>query len=297
MTNGPGGLWRVVGSILSYPIIVTQSRPITVTTLLVAGLILVAAFWVSRRVQAMVRRRLFPRLHLDPGIEFSILRFAHYAMITVGVLVCLKTLQVDLTGIAVVAGILSVGIGFGLQNVASNFISGLILLIERPITVGDQVSVGDVNGEVRAINIRSTEIVTSDNISIIVPNSEFVSGRVVNWSHGDRRMRVRVAVGVSYGSDVTHVSRVLLAVARGHADVLEQPAPEVRLVRFGLSSLDFELLVWIADPRHQDAVVSGLHYAIRAAFLEAGTEIPFPQQDLNIRTTPTSQVGPEASKK
>jgi small-conductance mechanosensitive channel len=286
MGDGLKELGRIVASILSYPIIVTQSRPITVTTFLVAGLIVVAALWVSRRVQGMLQRRLFPRLRLDSGIEFSILRFTHYAVITLGLLVALKTLQVDLTGLAVVAGILSVGIGFGLQNVASNFISGLILLIERPITVGDQVSVGDVNGEVRAINIRSTEIVTRDNISIIVPNSEFVSGRVVNWSHGDRRMRVRVSVGVSYRSDVAEVTRVLLEAAGRQAGVLPEPPPEVRLVKFGNSSLDFELFAWIADPRQDDAVASALHYSIRAAFLEAKIEIPFPQQELHIRTDP-----------
>jgi small-conductance mechanosensitive channel len=295
MSDSLAELWRIVGGILSYPIIVTQSRPITVTTFLVAGLIVVAAFWVSRRVQGTLQRRLFPRLHLDPGIEFSILRFAHYAMLAVGLLVCLKILQVDLTGLAVVAGILSVGIGFGLQNVASNFISGLILLIERPITVGDQVSVGDVNGEVRAINIRSTEIVTRDNISIIVPNSEFVSGRVVNWSHGDRRMRVRVAVGVSYDSDVTKVTAVLLEAARRQPEVLADPPSEVRLIRFGQSSLDFELLAWIGDPRLDDDVVSALHYAILAAFLEAGIEIPFPQQELHLRTEP-APAGPDPAR-
>src|SRR6185295_14870486 len=153
--------------------------------------------------------------------------------------------------LAVVAGILSVGIGFGLQNLASNFISGLILLIERPITVGDHVSAGDVDGTVRAINMRSTEIVTEDNISIIVPNSEFISGRVVNWSHGDPKLRLGLAVGVSYASDVEHVRRVLLDVARRCPDVLADPAPGVDFIRFGQSSLDLKLLAWIADPRHR----------------------------------------------
>jgi small-conductance mechanosensitive channel len=296
-TDELGGLWRVLRSILSYPIVHTETRPITVTTFIAAGLFVVASLWVSRRLRGVLQRRLFPRLHLDPGIEFSILRFAHYAVVTLGVLLGLKILQVDLTGIAVVAGILGVGIGFGLQNLASNFISGIILLIERPITVGDYVTVGDTDGEVRVISIRSTEIVTRDNISIIIPNSEFVSGRVVNWSHGDPRMRLRVAVGVSYKSDLDHVSRVLLEVARRHVDVLEDPSPQVRLNRFGQSSLDFELLVWIGDPRHQEAVTSALHYAIRAAFLENGIEIPFPQQDLNIRSASTLRLLQEPSTK
>jgi small-conductance mechanosensitive channel len=267
---------------MSYPIIPTATRPITVATLIVVSAVVAASFWLSARAQALMRHRLFPRLHLDSGLEFSTLRFAHYAVISLGLLVGLKILSVDLTGLAVVAGILSVGIGFGLQNVASNFISGIILLIERPITVGDHVTAGDIDGEVRAINMRSTEIVTRDNITVIVPNSEFVSGRVVNWSHGDPRMRVHVAVGVSYASDVERVTRVLQEVAGRVEYVLAEPGPEVRFVRFGDSSLDFELLVWIGNPHHEDAVGSGLRYAIRAAFLEAGIEIPFPQRDVTV---------------
>jgi small-conductance mechanosensitive channel len=268
---------------MSYPIIPTATRPITVATLIVVSAIGAGSFWVSARAQALMRRRLFPRLHLDSGLEFSALRFAHYAIVSLGVLVGLKVLSVDLTGLAVVAGILSVGIGFGLQNLASNFISGIILLIERPITVGDHVTVGDPDGEVRAIKMRSTQIVTRDNITVIVPNSEFVSGRVVNWSHGDPRMRLHVAVGVSYASDVDLVTRVLHDVARRVEFVLGEPAPEVRFVRFGESSLAFELLVWIGNPHHEDAVGSGLRYAIRAAFLDAGIEIPFPQRDVTVR--------------
>src|SRR4030095_13606098 len=141
---------------------------------------------------------------------------------------------------------LSVGIGFGLQNLASNFISGIILLIERPITVGDHVSVGDVDGLVRAINMRSTEIVTDDNISIIVPNSEFISGRVVNWSHGDPKLRLRLPVGVSYRSDVEHVRAVLLGVAARCDEVLDDPAPDVNFVRFVHSSLYLEMYSCVA---------------------------------------------------
>jgi len=281
----------VIRAIMSYPIIPTATRPITVATLIVASALVAASFWVSARAQTLMRRRLFPRLRLDPGLEFSTLRFAHYAVIALGLLIGLKVLSVDLTGLAVVAGILSVGIGFGLQNVASNFISGIILLIERPITVGDHVTVGDTDGEVRAINMRSTQIVTRDNITVIVPNSEFVSGRVVNWSHGDPRMRLHVAVGVSYASDVAHLTRVLRQLAGQVEFVLADPPPEVRFVRFGDSSLDFELLVWISNPHHQDPVSSGLHYAIRAAFLEAGIKIPFPQREVTVRAA----ASPEAA--
>ena len=145
------------------------------------------------------------------------------------------------------------------------------------------MSAGDVDGIVRAINVRSTEIVTDDNISIIVPNSEFVSGRVVNWSHGDPKLRLRLAVGVAYASDVEHVRDVLLDVARRCPDVLADPPPGVDFVRFGPSSLDLVLLVWIADPRLRESVTSRLHFVIRAAFLKEEIEIPFPQYDLHFR--------------
>jgi small-conductance mechanosensitive channel len=277
---------------LAYPIITTESRPITVTTFIVASAIVAAFVWLSRRLQAALRRRLLPRLRLDPGLEFSVLRFVHYAVLTLGVLLALQTLHVDLTGVAVVAGLLGVGIGFGLQHIVSNFISGLILLIERPIAVGDRIAVGDVDGFVRAINMRATEIVTEDNISVIVPNSEFIAGRVVNWSHGDPKLRLRIPIAVSYGSDVEHASRVLLDVARRQSDVLAEPPAEVRFVRFAESSLDLELLVWIAEPRHKERVGSALHYAIRAAFLGEGIEIPFPQRELTIRSAVPVPVRP-----
>ncbi len=278
-----GRLGESIRDVLEYPVIPTATRPITVVTLLAAALVVAASFWISKRLQATIRRRVLARLHLDPGLEFSLLRFVHFAVLTLSVISALQMLHVDLTGLAVLAGILSVGIGFGLQNLASNFISGLILLIERPITVGDHVGAGDVDGVVRAINMRATEIVTDDNVSIIVPNSEFVSGRVVNWSHGDPKLRLRLAVGVAYASDVEHVHQVLLDVAGRCPDVLADPPPSVEFVRFGPSSLDLELLVWIADPRHRRPVTGTLHFAIRAAFLEEAIEIPFPQYDLHFR--------------
>jgi small-conductance mechanosensitive channel len=293
ISTGLDRLGQLFQEVLTYPIITTESRPITVTTVIVAGAIVAVFAWLSRRLQAALRRRLLPRLHLDPGLEFSLLRFVHYAVMMVGLLLALQTLHVDLTGVAVVAGLLGVGIGFGLQSIVSNFISGLILLIERPIAVGDRVAVGDVDGFVRAINMRATEIVTVDNISVIVPNSEFVSGRVVNWSHGDPKLRLRIPIAVSYGSDVEHASRVLLDVARRQSDVLAEPPAEVRFVRFAESSLDFELLVWIAEPRHKERVGSALHYAIRAAFLGEGIEIPFPQREITIRSAVPVSVRPE----
>ena len=190
----------------------------------------------------------------------------------------------DLSGLTVVAGLLSVGIGFGLQNTASNFISGLILLFERPIKVGDWITVGEVSGDVREINLRSTTVITPDNISIIVPNSEFVSGRVVNWSHGERKIRVHIPVGVAYGSDVELVTRVLLEEAERHSGVMRTPAPKVWFTGFGDSSLNFELLAWIPEPTARPQVISDLNYAIDSAFRRNNVEIPFPQRDVHVRS-------------
>jgi potassium efflux system protein len=164
---------------LAYPIITTESHPITVTTFIVAGVVMVASSWLS----GGCRRRSGAVCSHGSSILGSSSRFCflHYGVLTVGLLLALQTLHVDLTAVAVVAGLLSVGIGFGLQNIVSNFVSGLILLIEPPIAVGDRVAVGDIDGFARAINMRATEIVTVDNISVIVPNSEFVAGRIVNY--------------------------------------------------------------------------------------------------------------------
>ena len=184
----------------------------------------------------------------------------------------------------VVAGALGVGIGFGLQNIVANFVAGLVLLFERPIEVGDRVTVQDVEGNVRDINFRATTVLTTDNITVIVPNSQFLNNPVTNWSHGDPRVRIHVPVGVAYGSDVEKVTRSLLGVAAATEGVLKDPAPSVFFRDFGDSSLDFELLVWIDQPARHIQIRSRINYAIDAAFRKEGIEIPFPQRDMHVRS-------------
>ena len=192
---------------------------------------------------------------------------------------------IDLGSLALVAGAIGVGLGFGLQNILSNFISGLILLAERPIAIGDRVEVDGVAGRVRQINLRSTTVVTSDNISIIVPNSAFITSKVVNWSHGDPKVRLRLPVGVAYGTDPDRLKRVLLAVADAHPKALKDPAPTVLFEAFGDSALNFELAVWTAEmlatPRR---FRSELNFAVEKALRENDIEIPFPQRDLHLRS-------------
>ena len=191
---------------------------------------------------------------------------------------------------AVVFGFLSVGIGFGLQNVTSNFISGLILLVERPISVGDFVSVEGQVGKVLQINMRSTIIMTLDNLAIIVPNSKFVENNVINWSFQDTKVRIHCPVGVAYESDVAKVKETLLSVAKAHPDIVEYPSPEVRFLEFGSSSLNFDLLVWTDEANKQYLLKSQINYAIDEAFRKANIRIPFPQQDLYLQMTPAVQA-------
>jgi small-conductance mechanosensitive channel len=184
----------------------------------------------------------------------------------------------------VIFGLLSVGIGFGLQNVTSNFVAGLILLFERPIKVGDRITVGNTEGDVAEINIRSTTIRSLNNIAIIVPNSEFVSSTVINWTYGDQRVRLEIDVGVSYQSDLDIVFRCLREVAEEHREVLKDPKPEVLHTGFGDSSWKIRLRAWISNPKTHPQVRSALNCAIVRKFRENGVEIPFPQRDLHVRS-------------
>jgi small-conductance mechanosensitive channel len=186
--------------------------------------------------------------------------------------------------LAVIFGLLSVGIGFGLQNVTSNFVAGLILLFERPIKVGDRVTIGELEGDVLEINIRSTTVRSLKNISIIVPNSDFVSSKVINWSHGDPKIRLEIEVGVSYNSDLDTVLRVLKEVASENREVLDNPKPDVLLWEFGDSAWIMMLRVWIDNPKRHPLVRSDINCAIVRSFRNNGIEIPFPQRDLHFRS-------------
>ncbi len=240
---------------------------------------------VSRSVRDFLSRQIFPQLGLDVGQTNAISTFVHYLAVIVGVSFGLKAIGMSLSSLAIFAGVLGIGIGFGLRNITENFISGLIILVERPIKVGDFIDIdGAVEGQVQNIRARSTTVVTRDNISIIIPNSEFVGKQVTNWSHGDHRVRLNVQVGVAYGSDTDLVRRTLLEVASRHGKVLKKPSPEVHLRNFGASSLDFVLLVWIDDQFPRFRIQSDLHFAIDKAFRRVGVEISFPQLDVHFKS-------------
>ncbi len=260
--------------------------------LLFAGIIIVIG-WMKRWID----RRWLQHIVIEIGARNAIITLFGYVGFIAAVVIALALAGVDLRGLALVSGALALGIGLGMQQIANNFVSGLILLFERPIRAGDFVTVGDVEGFVRSIRIRATEIETLDNQNVLVPNSELVSGRVTNWVLRDTHGRLQIQVGVAYGSNVEQVRDILETVSREHPEVITDgraPAPRALFMGFGDSSLDFELRVRIQRIERRFSVVSDLNFAIDAAFREAGVTIPFPQRDLHIVSYPDQQAPAEA---
>src|SRR5712691_4103808 len=247
--------------------------------------LLVAVFWFSSGTKRFLFNRLLAQSGLDRSLQYAIAQAVSNIVLVVGIFFVLENAGIHLAALAVFAGAVGVGVGFGLQNIASNFISGLVILGERPITIGDRVEVAGILGQVEHIRARSTVIRTNDNIMMIVPNTKFIDSPVTNWTYGDRRVRFRVPVGVAYGSDVEKVKAALIAAGREHPMALRDPAPSVFLTQFGESTIDFELVVWSEEMSHRPSrFKSDLNFAIERKFREAGIEIPNPQRDLHIRS-------------
>jgi len=215
----------------------------------------------------------------------SVSRFLHYTIIAVGAIIALQMIGIDLSALTVFAGALGIGMGFGLQNTAHNFVSGIILLAERTIKEGDFIEVGQTLGRVLRMSVRSTVVRDIDNICVIVPNSNLATNNVTNWSYDDPRTRLRIPVGVSYGSNVELVRQVLLDVAAVRPEVLKSPSPDVYFTGFGDSSLNFQLLAWTDRPYIKEKIISDLNFDIVKGFREHGVQIPFPQRDLHIRSS------------
>lgn len=283
-----------INDILNFTLFQIKETPVTVISILIFLLLITGFIIIGVMARKALNRKILRRFKIDEGTSYTLSRVTQYIIITIGALVSFQFVGIDLSGLAVIFGLLSVGIGFGLQNVTSNFISGLIILFERPISVGDRVTVANIEGDVTEINIRSTKVRTVNNISIIVPNSEFVSKDVINYSHGDPTYRLDVNVGVSYGSDLDKVLKVMQEVADESENVLKQPKAEVHLIEFGDSSWNMQLRAWIADVKHYPRVRNELNQAIVHKFRANDIEIPFPQRDLHVRSSvavPLSQKG------
>ena len=260
-----------------------------------AILLLVFFLAATRHVKAVLQHLVLARTSMDRGLQYTITTLVGYVLVATGAYVAIKEV-LDLSNLGYIVAALSVGLGFGLQEIVSNFVSGLTLLFERPLKVGDLIEVAGTEGVVTRINIRSTTVQTRDNVYILVPNREFITGNVINYVYTDPKIRLRLPFGVSYSSDPAEVREVALEVAKKHGRLLSRPHPEVWFRAFGDSSLDFELLAWIDEPIDRHRISSDLRYALFAALKRAGIEIPFPQRDLHLRSSEPIRIVPAEPK-
>jgi len=264
------------------------SHRITLGLLLTAAALLYGSFVASSAIQALLLEEVFPKRHVEPGVGLSISKLIQYLLILVGFLLALGALGFTLTNITILGGAIGVGIGFGLQAIVNNFASGIILLFERPIRVGDVIQLVDLPCQVKKIGLRSTTVTSRDDADIVIPNSDLITNQVTNWTLSERRMRLRIPVGVAYGSDVSLVMQILKEIAKGNLSVLSDPPSSVLFMGFGDSSLNFELRVWIRDFLERYRILSELNQTIDSRFRSEGIEIPFPQRDLHVRSVDES---------
>src|SRR6201991_3964529 len=257
---------------------------VSASSVLIGTAVFFATVFFARAASSLIERRIANRRHIDAGLRYTITRLVKYLVLVVGILLALRqAFAIDLTSIAVIFTALSVGIGFGLQYIAADIASGFILLFERPIRVGDRITIGEDEGDVQSINLRKTVVTTNDRISIIVRNSKLVGKRVVNWSVGDPRARIAIPVGVGYDSDIQLVTQTLLDAAKDVSNALTDPPPTAQFLKFGESSLDFRLLVWTKQPRRHVQIRSDINYRIAQLFRERDIKIPYPTQEFLFR--------------
>lgn len=278
---------KSVVDVLKVPLFTLGDSPFTLITfiyLVTSTLILSLA---ASALNKVIAYRLLSKSQIELGVRIALGSIVKYLLLVIGFIIILQTAGINLSSLTILMGALGVGIGFGLQNITNNFVSGIIILLERPIKVGDRIEVDKVSGNVVDISMRATEILTNDNISIIVPNSQFISQTVINWSHTNRSVRFNFPVGVSYREDPQEVKQVLLDIAMDNPGVLKNPQPDVLFFEYGESAMKFNLRVWTREYINSPGVLrSQLYYEIARRFREKGIEIPFPQYDIHIKNMP-----------
>jgi len=280
---------------LDAPLITLGQSSVTIWTLLVAASVLILLGYLTSKLNRLIIYRLMSKSDIQLGVRVAVASLVRYVVLVIALIVVLQFMGIDMTSLALLFGALGVGIGFGLQNITNNFVSGLIILLERPIKVGDRIEMGGVSGDVTHISMRATTIRTNDNISMIVPNSDFITSTVINWSHTDRNVRFNFPVSVSYREDPERVRALLLDVARENKGVLVTPPPDVLFKEYADSAIVLNLRVWTRNFIDRPGVLkSQLYYAIFRKFREQGVEIPYPQRDVHIKDMPgaASTVAP-----
>jgi len=266
------------------------SQRISVGLVIISAGILYGSFLASWVVQKVLMDEVLARRRVETGVRVSIARLVHYVFIFIGFLLALLALGFDFTKLTIMLSALGIGIGFGLQSIVNNFVSGLILLFERPVRVGDFIEIGVQWAEIKKIGLRATTVETFDQADVIIPNADLVTNKVINWTLSNRRVRLIIPVGVAYGSDVSLVMETLMASARENSKIAKTPGPQVLFLKFGESSLDFELRVWVLDADDRLVVSSEIHQEIDRRFREAKIEIAFPQRDLHLRSVDESVI-------
>lgn len=273
--------------VLDYPLFKLGKSSITLWAILLNVLLVVSFFVATAKLKAW----LIASLSQKKGINISNWRAAitlgYYGLLGIGLVGILQTTGLDLSFFTVLTGAIGIGVGFGMQTIISNFVSGIILLLEKPLKLGDRIEIGEVSGNVHNISVRATTIITNNNVAIIVPNSDFISKQLINWSYSGNTVRISISVPVSYDSDPELVKKLLLEVAKQEPGVLETPGPMVRLSKFGDSGLVFDLLVWTQEyADRMGALRSLLNFAVLKSFKENKIRIPYPQMDLHILKDP-----------
>lgn len=277
-----GRFLTVFSELLITPVLSLGDQQFSIGSVILLVALAIAIFLASRRISEWIKRRLLSRL--ERGLREAIAALTSYLLALFGVLILLQTAGIDLSSLTVLAGVLGIGIGFGLQNLASNFISGLTLLFEQPIKVGDFIEIDGLMGTVEKISIRSTIVRTNDDVFVIVPNLRFVEQNIINWSYRQPYCRLHLPISVAYGTDPVLVTEALLEAAHKEPLVLSKPSPKVWFIEFGESGLNFELLVWVDTPEDSEPIKSSLNYRINQEFQQRHIEIPYPQQDIHIRS-------------
>lgn len=271
--------------ILSQSLFTLGDSKLTVGLILTVVVSLTLLFIVSEWIRKLLVYKILRKRQIETGTKESIGAIVKYLLILAGIFSILQTTGIDLSAFGVLAGAIGVGIGFGLQNITNNFISGMVILFEQPIKVGDRIEVGDVTGDVVRISARSTTVLTNDNISIIVPNSQFIDNPVINWSLNERKIRFNFPVGVAYKENPEKIKNILVEVANANPGVLKNPGPDVLFDSYGESSLNFILRVWSTEFVGKPRVLrSQLYYEIFKKFAEQDVELPFPQRDLHLKS-------------
>lgn len=287
--------WEQVRFVLNFPLVNLGTVPITLWTLIYMLVLIVLLFFLTARIRNWVSEGLLARRKVDIGVRQTVGSIVRYVILFLGFIIILQTAGINLSALAIFSGAIGLGIGFGLQNITSNFVSGLIILFERPIRIGDRVEVGEIQGEVVKISARATTVITNDNIAVIVPNSEFVSSKVINWSIPNPNVRFSFPVGVAYNSDPEKVRRLLLEIAHSHPGVLKEPASDVLFQEFGENALHFVLRIWTRDYTHRPSVLrSDLNFQILQKFREQDIEIPFPKPNVVIMKRDETEITQES---